>query len=1119
VRGTADRIAIEIGQSLSLLADRLGFPMDVFHLLVDVEVPPELLTAWLGLDIADPEGEPAGLPPAVRYLIDAASALAGLTPADPYARGGSDTDTDIDVHAVLNAIGAVTDALAAVADEIEQLAGAGGTVPAEVAANLAELPIRMVEWLVVARLERTRPLTTRILHLLGVVERAVLPGVPPQPLVVRKRLHLQRLSQLLEDPATTLMEVHGWGDPVEPLDPVPFARLLGDLCRMFDLPILVDGITGEVRSLAFVARPTEGELPTAIELLLDLEDGIALGDEGLDLGETDSGTSVFLRASGDFQFAAGLRLEPPFLVRPIDPAAALAGRLGLVAHNPGSDGDVILFGEREGTRLVVAKWRLEAALDAAANLHHSGFGFLSEAEIDTGTLVIQLGDADAFLAAFLPADLTASFNLNLRWDSSGLTIEGGAGGEIPLSLGVRIGPVTVDRVNLAVRVDPTGIGIEARATGGISLGPLAVTMAGIGGAMRVIYGGGDHGVLDFEPRFLAPSGLGLAIAAGPVTGGGFVDFFQEDRRYEGALQLQIGEIGLQALGLVETRLPAGREGYSLLVVIRSDFPPIALPFGFLLTAVGGLLGLNRRVDVDELRSRFASGAAGRILAPEDPIANAPALLAELGAVFPVTEGVFVVGPTLQLGWTMIVRFDVGIFLELPGPSKVVMLGSVRAVIENPEGKPLLNLRLDVIGVLDPAKRKLEFDAVLIDSQLLEVFELTGGAAFRLNWGPKPHVVMSVGGFHPRYDPAPLAFPSSLTRIAMTRGRRQDAFYLRFEGYFAITSNSLQLGASAEMILRASKFVAEGSFAFDVLIRFQPFSFELDVRASLRISYGKRTLAGVKVVGTLSGPGPIDFTGKISFEILFVEISWRGSFQFGNPSAPPLRRIASVAEEFFPELGDPRNLVAVGGDDASVILQLGERAGQQPIVSPFGHLVWRQSKAPLELLLERFEGAPVEQPALLRVTGDQVRDEDRQLDWFAPGMFVDLSDAEKLNRAGFEELEAGVILAADTAIDSPAEEYSFHFEEYRIPDPEKVQGDGRDLPAWLLDAADGRIPAHRRRGVAVSMTPNRFEVRSIDTGVLLSDTGLSEAQAHQVARHGSPAGAVILMDDLVDVIDF
>ena len=75
---------------------------------------------------------------------------------------------------------------------------------------------------------------------------------------------------------------------------------------------------------------------------------------------------------------------------------------------------------------------------------------------------------------------------------------------------------------------------------------------------------------------------------------------------------------------------------------------------------------------------FASGAAGRILSLEDPIRNAPVLLSELDATFPVAEGTTIVGPTLKMSWIALLRVDLGVFLELPGPSKIAVLGSARA---------------------------------------------------------------------------------------------------------------------------------------------------------------------------------------------------------------------------------------------------------------------------------------------------------------------------------------------------------------------------------------------------------------------------------------------------------
>jgi hypothetical protein len=332
----------------------------------------------------------------------------------------------------------------------------------------------------------------------------------------------------------------------------------------------------------------------------------------------------------------------------------------------------------------------------------------------------------------------------------------------------------------------------------------------------------------------------------------------------------------------------------MLAILQGHFPPIQVGFGLALQGVGGLFGLNRRLDVDALRQRFASGAAGRILAPEDPVRNAPVLLAELDATFPVTEGTTIVGPTLQMSWIELVRVDLGIFIELPGPAKIALLGSARAVIENPSGgRPYLQIRLDILGVLDFTKKTLEFDAVLVDSQLLGVFELSGGAAFRLSWGDEPYIVLSIGGFHPSYNPAPLSFPSSLTRVALTRGKPTDVLYLRFEAYFAITTNTLQFGAALQVIVNAGPIKAEGFLGFDALIRFTPFHFEFGFRASLKISIFGFTLAGVRVIGNLSGPGPITFSGSLTIEILFFEITWSGTFTIGSKTPPQVTAVPSA----------------------------------------------------------------------------------------------------------------------------------------------------------------------------------------------------------------------------------
>ena len=310
-----------------------------------------------------------------------------------------------------------------------------------------------------------------------------------------------------------------------------------------------------------------------------------------------------------------------------------------------------------------------------------------------------------------------------------------------------------------------------------TLGPFTVTVAETGLRVRItpVQDGalaGNLGRADAGIGFKPPSGAGLDLHTSGLSGGGFIGRDPASGRYSGVLNLRAGQIDITALGLLDTKLPGAQRDYALLVALGATFPAVEIGFGFALTGVGGLIALNRRLDVDTLRNRLASGTAGRILAPQDPVRNAPALLADLDAVFPIAPGITVVGPTVQLVWAELLHIDIGVFIELPGPARVALLGSAHAEIER-DGKTYLTVRVDVLGVVDLQASTAAFDAVLIDSHLLGLLDLTGGAAFRLSWGDQPYSVLTIGGFNPSYNPEPLTFPASLTRITMVHGTPKD----------------------------------------------------------------------------------------------------------------------------------------------------------------------------------------------------------------------------------------------------------------------------------------------------------------------------------------------------------
>jgi hypothetical protein len=151
---------------------------------------------------------------------------------------------------------------------------------------------------------------------------------------------------------------------------------------------------------------------------------------------------------------------------------------------------------------------------------------------------------------------------------------------------------------------------------------------------------------------------------------------------------------VSAIGLIETKLPDGSDGFSLLVIITADFGPgIQLGFGFTLNAVGGLLGLNRSMLFQAIIDGVRTNAISSVMFPHDVIANAPRIISDLQAFFPPHPGTFLVGPMAKLGWgePTLVSLSLGVIVEIP-PGDIAILGVLRLSLPA-EDLPILQLQV------------------------------------------------------------------------------------------------------------------------------------------------------------------------------------------------------------------------------------------------------------------------------------------------------------------------------------------------------------------------------------------------------------------------------------------
>ncbi|HVH13576.1 MAG TPA: DUF6603 domain-containing protein, partial [Longimicrobium sp.] len=681
----------------------------------------------------------------------------------------------------------------------------------------------------------------------------------------------------------------------------------------------------------------------------------------------------------------------------------------------------LIAGARDGSRAEVGRARFAVELSGPATAPELRLVLAAE----EFSVLLDLAGGDSFVGSALgngSAGVTA--DVAVVWSSrNGVSLQGRGDMRVQIPLEQSLGFARLDSLTLGLEAGDSGLAATAGVTGQVKLGPMTATVQNVGvrlAARPAPPGEGTFGDLALDWGFKGPDGVGIRVDAGPVRGGGFLSHDEARGQYAGALELDFEGIALKAVGLLSTRMPDGsplvdRDGgrtFSLLLVIAGEFTPIQLGYGFTLNGVGGLVGLNRAVDVDVLRAGLRDRTLDAVLFPADPVGEAPRLLPALARAFPVRVGGYAVGPMARIGWgtPTLLTIDLGVVVQFPEPVRIVALGRLRLALPD-ERSALVRMNMDVLGVIDLKESTASVDATLYDSHVAGL-PITGDMAMRASWGEKPGFALSAGGFHPAYRPPP-GFPS-LRRlaIALTNG---DNPRVRLEAYLALTSNTVQTGARVEARASALGFTVEGWLAFDALIQLDPFGFMVNIGAAAALKRGRTTLMSVRLAVDLSGPSPWRARGEAHFSVLFISGTVRFDVRSGRAGARPPRTSVNVGMEVWRALQDPANwtaqLPASGG--GMVTLRKVEAAPGELLAHPLGSLGFRQRVAPMGVRLEHWGNADVDGVKTIRVErvtygdGDDPLASTRPLrDAFAPAQFRTLSDQQKLSAPSFQQYEAG-----------------------------------------------------------------------------------------------------------------
>ena len=910
----------------------------------------------------------------------------------------------------------------------------------------------LLEGLVADYLESYQPALFAPLIVLGVVEEeaANFGGATGRRNYVRRRVRWKRLITAVTRPGELMTELYAWNDPAQSFK---FGHLFDRLNRLipfFGLPIELRIPSQQLLDDYYDAtNPHRSEVREFRATVMSSSDGVVNtfnaslsimpippepmpnpsdAPEGLVISPSITVTGIppvalfwpfTLELSGDFQSDGGIRLLlwPPDKAKAVLTPGTVDASVALINETTYPQ---ILFGTRFSHRLQVFGWKVRLSITGSAESPEVAL----ELALDQAQLVIDNSDADSFLQNILgPEPQVLDLSGSIAWSSkTGLHFEGSASLELVVPINRTIAIAEVQSLSFGVRLAGDAIALVPAVSGRASLGPVNVSVNKLGAKLELtpIEPGQPPGVLgdlDLDFAFKPPDGLGLVVDAGAVTGGGFLEIDAANGRYAGILQLELGdEISISAIGLLDTRLPGGAPGFSFLIIVAAEFPPIQLGFGFALAGVGGLAGINRTIVVDALQAGVRSHSVDNILFPEDPVRNAPQVINDVRTVFPPVEGRYVFGPMASITWgsPTIIEAELGIILELPSPFRLVILGQLNAILPDKEAA-VVELHLDVLGIIDFAKMTLSIDASLHDSRIA-AFNLFGDMALRLDWGILPNFALAVGGLNPRFQPPP-DFPT-LRRLTLALGTGENP-RLTLQTYTALTSNTAQIGARAEIYAEASGFNILGWIGFDALLIFVPFSFVVDLSAGVTLRRGEQLIGSIQLEATLTGPGLWHAWGEAIVSLPIIgDIPIPFDARFGEEVLAPLL-LANPWDELQREIEDPRNWSPTPPQGASRVVTLtAPENNPSVLIDPLGGLKLRQKAVPLNRKLTKYGESKLDVPVRFDVDGVSTLwgKAEYNLDareHFAPAAITwGMTDAEKLSLPSFELMDAGFTLETD-----------------------------------------------------------------------------------------------------------
>ena len=624
---------------------------------------------------------------------------------------------------------------------------------------------------------------------------------------------------------------------------------------------------------------------------------------------------------------------------------------------------------------------------------------------------------NSFFKKVLKDDISAQFSLSLLFDYlKGFSMDGGYRFHLDLDCsGLKLGSMKLSQIGIDLGSADNDwgtldLGMGTSFSADFSAVSFSFENMGVGMSLNVVKPDFSLGDWDFGINFRFPEGIGISIDTSAIKGSGLIAFKVETGELFGSLELDvIDKFGVSALLMADLGTVDGHS-FNLMAMISTNFSPgIPLGMGFSLTAVGGVLGLQRMLDAKAITQAVRQGTLESVFFVNDLGSHLGEMKSTCEKVFPAKDGQFFFGLLARISFEPVVNCSFGLLMQMPDPAEAIIVGALKVGLK---AMDIVRINVYFAGGIN-FRKGIWFDASIIDSWIVGI-KLEGDMAFRLFWGGDTKgFLLSIGGFHPAYKPEEGMVVSDMKRLAMKLD--YNILKIGLDTYLAVTSNTFQIGAHLDLKIGWDGFGITGYAGFDALFQFDPFMFIFGIEAGVAVRCGSWTLMSIDLALELSGPAPWNANGKAKFHFLLIPVSVHFNITWGDDRPQLPEKTIAVMSLLRKEIENPCNWMQ--GNDSNKDTEVNIRNSEAEstlTVSPIGSLSFNQSIVPLENRdLDMCDNAvPTDYSTLvikyIVTEGDRkdLDDDEYEFNDFAPALYYRMTNKDKLSSPSYKSMRSG-----------------------------------------------------------------------------------------------------------------